>query len=69
MSSTIHPEAIMTRQSIGPRAIRRLARAWADMDYAQRRLFEIQTGIPATNRPRNRTSPGSHRDSPLGLDA
>lgn len=42
----------MTRQSIGPRAIRRLARVWADMDYAQRRLFEIQTGIPVTDRRR-----------------
>jgi len=41
----------MTRQSVGPRAIRRIARAWADMDYAQRRLFEIRTGVPVTRRP------------------
>ncbi len=39
----------MTRRPIGPRSIRRLARAWADVDYAQRRLFEIQTGIPLTD--------------------
>jgi hypothetical protein len=52
MSSTIPSEAIMTRQSIGPRAIRRLARAWADVDHAQRRLFEIQTGITLTSRRR-----------------
>jgi hypothetical protein len=41
----------MTRQSAGPRAVRRLARVWADMDYAQRRLYEIQTGIRMTDRP------------------
>jgi hypothetical protein len=40
----------MTRQTIGPRAIRRLARAWAEMDYAQQRLFEIQTGVRITDR-------------------
>jgi hypothetical protein len=50
MSSTIPSEAIMTRHSIGPRAIRRLARAWADVDYAQQRLFEIQTGISLADR-------------------
>jgi len=43
----------MTRQTSAPRAIRRLARVWADMDYAQRRLFEIQTGINLTGRPRD----------------
>lgn len=26
--------------------ISRIRAAWADMDYAHRRLFEIQTGIP-----------------------
>ena len=41
----------MNRNSIGPRAIRRLARMWADVDYAQQRLFEIQTGIPVIDRP------------------
>jgi hypothetical protein len=43
----------MTRQSIGPRSIRRLTRVWADMDYAQRRLFEIQTGIRVIDRPKD----------------
>ena len=26
--------------------IERVKRAWADMDYAQRRLMEIRTGVP-----------------------
>ncbi len=43
----------MTRQPIGPRSIRRLARVWADMDRVQRRLFEIQTGIPVNGKPRD----------------
>jgi len=42
----------MTRRSIAPRTINRLARAWAEMDYAQRRLFEIRTGVPVTDRRR-----------------
>jgi len=25
----------------------RVRRAWGEMDYVQRRLFEMQTGIPA----------------------
>ena len=28
--------------------IRRIKHTWAELDYAQRRLFEIQTGIPTT---------------------
>jgi hypothetical protein len=28
--------------------IRRIKHSWAEMDYAQRRLFEIRTGIPMT---------------------
>jgi hypothetical protein len=43
----------MTRQTIGPRSIRRLARVWADMDYAQRRLFEIQTGVRVIDPPKD----------------
>ena len=35
----------------GGRAIRRLAQIWTEMDYAQRRLFEIRTGVPAPTRP------------------
>jgi hypothetical protein len=30
----------------------RARRTLSDMDYAQRRLFEIQTGIPITGTPR-----------------
>lgn len=30
----------------------RARRAWNEADYAQRRLFEIQTGIPVTGSPR-----------------
>ncbi len=29
-------------------SIRRIKHTWAELDYAQRRLFEIQTGIPTT---------------------
>jgi hypothetical protein len=28
--------------------IRRIKHSWAEMDYAQRRLFEVRTGIPMT---------------------
>lgn len=28
--------------------VRRLVRFWRDVDYAQRRIFEIQTGLPPT---------------------
>ena len=35
-----------------PLPIRRLARVWADIDYAQRRLFEIRTGARVTDRRR-----------------
>jgi hypothetical protein len=38
----------MTRQPLGSRTIRRVIRAWADIDYAQRRLFEIRTGVPVS---------------------
>jgi len=30
--------------------MRRLKRVWAELDYAQRRLFEIRTGVPLTRR-------------------
>ena len=30
--------------------INRVRRAWADIDYAQQRLFEIRTGVPVTRR-------------------
>ena len=28
-------------------AVRRLKRLWSELDYAQRRSFELQTGVPA----------------------
>jgi hypothetical protein len=31
---------------------RRARRTWNDLDYVQRRLFEMQTGIPITGTPR-----------------
>jgi hypothetical protein len=37
------------------RTLGRVKQIWSEFDYAQRRLFEIRTGIPATapeNRPR-----------------
>ena len=43
----------MTRQTIGPRSFRRIARVWADVGYAQRRLFEIQTGVHVIDRPKD----------------
>jgi len=39
----------------------RARRAWGDMDYVQRRLFEMQTGIPATGTPRRIVRDGSTR--------
>ena len=30
----------------------RARRTWSDLDYVQRRLFEMQTGIPVTGAPR-----------------
>jgi len=38
------------------RFIRHLKRVWADLDYAQRRLFEINTGIEVTRRESPRIS-------------
>jgi hypothetical protein len=38
---------------------RRVKRVWAELDYAQRRLLEIRTGVPLTsgeNRRRSRDS-------------
>jgi hypothetical protein len=32
----------------------RLRRVWSELDYAQRRMFEIRTGVPVTG-------PASHR--------
>jgi hypothetical protein len=38
------------------RAFRRLKRLWAELDYAQRRTFEIQTGVPVGGGERPRIS-------------
>ena len=38
------------------RTIRRITATWAELDYAQRRLLEVQTGIPGlTGQHRRRT--------------
>ena len=42
----------MSRHPRTPLPIRRLARVWSDIDYAQRRLFEIRTGVRVTDRRR-----------------
>lgn len=31
-------------------AVTEVKRVWAELDYAQRRLFEIRTGVPVINR-------------------
>ena len=38
--------------------VKRLKSAWTEMDYAQRRLFEIRTGLPVTG-PEKRTGPAT----------
>ena len=40
---------------------RRARRTWNDLDYVQRRLFEMQTGIPVTGLPRRTGRDGSAR--------
>ena len=37
----------------------RVRRSWSELDYVQRRLFEIQTGIPITGTPRRIARDGS----------
>jgi hypothetical protein len=39
-----------TNESRTRRIIARTAQIWAEMDYAQRRLLEIRTGIPGLTR-------------------
>lgn len=34
------------------RAIRRIKQVWSELGYAQRRLFEIRTGVPVPARQR-----------------
>ena len=38
------------------KTVKRLRSAWTEMDYAQRRLFEIRTGVQATS-PKARQRP------------
>ena len=38
--------------------IKRVRRVWSELDYAQRRLFEIRTGVPVTE-PDERSRPAS----------
>ncbi|MGA2014929.1 MAG: hypothetical protein ABSH51_30985 [Solirubrobacteraceae bacterium] len=44
----------MTTTSRARRIVSRISATWAELDYAQRRLFEIQTGTPVPPRPRRR---------------
>ena len=37
--------------------IKRVRRAWAEVGYAQRRLFEIRTGIPVISDSRSPADP------------
>ena len=38
------------------RRIRRVKAIWAELDYAQRRLFEIRTGVPIDDLQRRRNT-------------
>lgn len=38
----------MRPRSHTPKAVTRIRRLWNELDYSQRRLFELQTGIAAT---------------------
>jgi hypothetical protein len=54
------------------RAFRRVKQTWSEMDYAQRRLFELRTGIPVTDAGRRATIDKLERayalDSPARTD-
>jgi hypothetical protein len=39
------------------RTIRRAKKLWAELDYAQRRMLEIRTGVPFTTPAERRRSP------------
>ena len=41
------------------RVARRARLTWSELDYVQRRLFEMQTGIPVTGHPRPVVRDGS----------
>jgi hypothetical protein len=38
------------------RVARRVKRIWSELDYAQRRMFEMRTGVPARAQRRPRIS-------------
>jgi len=38
------------------KAVGRVQQIWAELDYAQRRLFEIRTGVPSLPRDNSRGS-------------
>jgi hypothetical protein len=44
----------MNATSRARRIVSRITTTWADMDHAQRRLLEIQTGITGLTRQHNR---------------
>jgi hypothetical protein len=48
-------------KSRSSRIVRRVAQIWAELDHAQRRLLEIQTGIPGLTR---RDRPGIDNSDP-----
>ena len=39
----------MARRLNSLKAVQRIRRSLSEMDYAQRRMFEIRTGLPATS--------------------
>jgi hypothetical protein len=46
----------LTSASRTRRIVSRISATWAEMDHAQRRIFEIQTGITAPSRRQDRKS-------------
>lgn len=46
----------MSTNSRAARIARRLRRTWGDMDYAQRRMFELRTGVSARPSRRSKIS-------------
>jgi hypothetical protein len=47
-----------TTRSLARRIISRITATWAEMDHAQRRMLEIQTGITGLTRQHNRRTRG-----------
>ena len=55
----------LTSTSRAHRLVNRITATWADMDHAQRRMLEIQTGLTGLTRGQDR----SRRPHDSGLDA